>query len=688
MIGLKCEEFIPHVIAQLSMIGRALPLPAGAVRDRALRNHRKDMTAEFTTRKEHLDGIFSFAKEFATKYLRSSEEHPPFSLLDLNMNACLEKTRREGGQLAWAREALYADDPTFVQPDRPDGVLLQEFTDLVGDGKVVHRALAETSDPNFKLRSHVAVIEERGLKARIVTKSQASVLVLGHLARQRLIRGIKRIPECRGALTGTSEADLINRLGGCSGEVISSDLRAASDLHPRDLARSLVEGLIASNKFSEAEARGMLLCSADHELSYDDHDEVVRQKRGLLMGLPTTWIFLSLIHLYWWRRAQESIPPTHPGLKARAVICGDDLLAVAPPILLDEYERNMRACGGELSAGKHCRSTYRGVFLEMLVEFHSERSWRFPVEVLHRVPLRRNGVSKLVWKRERRLCPYQGKPKRWNTIPLKGFFDAGPSHPSRKLPSSLPDWVMAGEVSEALRVDGFPAPLVHVLVRVAFPRAIQSLRDHRIPPYLPRFLGGGGLVPLGGEETKISRLASRGFRKALSSLLTDESCDRDPKVLARIWLATKERVISWASQAVDELLEHTNHALGEVPPEQGGPWFDCGTDFRETCLSRVNRRLHLAMELPVSKVRLSSVSKTLASKLNKLSSKWQSCQPWSKSIAATRSLYNQLVEQARVWLPPSEDPTRPGTFGVSFWKDSQPTSQLRRLVIDAMALPL
>jgi hypothetical protein len=688
MIRLGVSSEIPLAWSQLSMVGRALPLPSGEIISSSLRKHREDMTSLFHTPPEVLEEISQFCCDFSKRNLRGFVEEPPFQLLSLSTTACLEKTRREGGQLAWAREALYEDDPSWSEPDRPAGVLLQEFSDLISDGKVVAKALSCVRDPQFSLRSHVGVVEERGLKARIVTKSQASVLVLGHLARQRLLRGLKEAPECRGALMDSPCSDLINRIRGCSGDVISSDLRAASDLIPRDVANAMVEGLSLSGKFSPAEVLGLRLCTQDHGLTYEGSDEVIPQVRGILMGLPTTWVLLSLLHLYWWRDAIRANLRYRSGLIGRAVICGDDLLAVAPPSVIDRYERNILRCGGELSPGKHSRTSYRGVFLEMLFEFPSAGLRPMVVKTTDSWHIGSRKQAKLHVERVVELRPIQVDPVRKGVIPLKGFFDSGPAHPTKKLVHSLPDWVVAGEVSESLRLEGHKPYQINTMVRVAFPKAVHLLRMHRIPPYLPRFLGGGGLVHPRGDDVKVNRLASRGFRRALASLLTDDSPGRDPKVLGRVWTMVLKRYTSWASQALDELLSTVKHHKGDLPPVSGGPWFDCGIDFDEVCISRVSQRLQLVMGLEELPVRLGSVAPSLSSRIKTLGERWKSAEPWSKSLAQTRERFGVIVKSSRVWLPPSEDPTRLGTFGVSFWKDSKPTCQLRRLVIDAMALPL
>jgi len=89
--------------------------------------------------------------------------------------------------------------------------------------------------------------------------------------------------------------------------VLSSDLTAASDLLPLDLISALVEGLI-----SPLEARGLepfwgealRVLSGPQNLSWKE-GERIWTKRGILMGLPTTWFLLNLVHQFWCHLAVE-----------------------------------------------------------------------------------------------------------------------------------------------------------------------------------------------------------------------------------------------------------------------------------------------------------------------------------------------------------------------------------------------
>jgi len=77
------------------------------------------------------------------------------------------------------------------------------------------------------------------------------------------------------------------------------------------------------------------------------------------MGLPLTWVTLSLVQLFWvdWSRSYTINPqPT--------AICGDDLVGLWNARTIRNYERIVNACGGQFSKGKHFVHPHRGVFTE------------------------------------------------------------------------------------------------------------------------------------------------------------------------------------------------------------------------------------------------------------------------------------------------------------------------------------
>lgn len=83
------------------------------------------------------------------------------------------------------------------------------------------------------------------------------------------------------------------------------------------------------------------------------------------MGLPLTWVTLSLLHLFW---MDEAISNTVRDKYKRFSICGDDMLAVLTKDEVTSYEYLVKACGGDFSEGKHLKSDSYGVFLEKQIK--------------------------------------------------------------------------------------------------------------------------------------------------------------------------------------------------------------------------------------------------------------------------------------------------------------------------------
>jgi hypothetical protein len=83
--------------------------------------------------------------------------------------------------------------------------------------------------------------------------------------------------------------------------VLSSDLTAASDTLPLDLIKRFVDGIVDGIKaktgsipaWAEQTLREL---TGPQTLVYPDGRTILRTSRGILMGLPLTWFFLSLTH--------------------------------------------------------------------------------------------------------------------------------------------------------------------------------------------------------------------------------------------------------------------------------------------------------------------------------------------------------------------------------------------------------
>lgn len=93
---------------------------------------------------------------------------------------------------------------------------------------------------------------------------------VGHLARQRLLTGMRKTPEVAPVLGGKADA-VEARFPGSWGIVFSSDLRAASDLIPLWTADALVSGLERSGQFSPDELLGLRACTSPVLCHWADH---------------------------------------------------------------------------------------------------------------------------------------------------------------------------------------------------------------------------------------------------------------------------------------------------------------------------------------------------------------------------------------------------------------------------------
>jgi len=198
---------------------------------------------------------------------------------------------------------------------------------------------------------------------------------------------------------------------------VSTDLKSATDLLPLDLVAAIVSGLEDSGKVPAWEIEVLRVLTGPQDLVYPDGDQV-RTSRGILMGLPTSWALLSLIHLWWWNdsvrlEAAERRVKLGDAFRAnRFMTCGDDGLACCWTGVSSRYSLLVRACGGAESPGKHFvvdRSVRpRAVFIERLFEFATEdgrivggyRNGAIPLRGLVRpeqvVELRGNGPGLMV----------------------------------------------------------------------------------------------------------------------------------------------------------------------------------------------------------------------------------------------------------------------------------------------------
>jgi len=149
----------------------------------------------------------------------------------------------------------------------------------------------------------VVAIEERGVKARIVTKSPWYLIVLAHQVRSILWPLLKRDSRVSDVLRGDHHKAVENVFRVSAPvdgwNIISSDLTSASDTLPLDLIRDMATGLSIMLDLPKWMDDVLQSCVGPLALEYPDGTKVEGTCRGILMGLPTTWFFLCLVHLFW-----------------------------------------------------------------------------------------------------------------------------------------------------------------------------------------------------------------------------------------------------------------------------------------------------------------------------------------------------------------------------------------------------
>jgi hypothetical protein len=225
-----------NACAQLSMLGRALPTGSARHTAESLASHKEVLLSTFVTPAEDLESLRNFASSWARQHLPKTPEWSTVAGIPQGTSATYDCSRDDGGLTRSVSEAL-AFEPDYYEPmdEMPE-----EWQMNIRELELVGSTFSEVWPPYPKGR--VVAIEERGHKVRIVTAMQRHALVLGHYARRRLALGLQKWNLTKHVREGEPRkvgADFV----GASGHVLSSDLKAASDLIPLDVAQALVDGL-------------------------------------------------------------------------------------------------------------------------------------------------------------------------------------------------------------------------------------------------------------------------------------------------------------------------------------------------------------------------------------------------------------------------------------------------------------
>jgi len=130
--------------------------------------------------------------------------------------------------------------PLNVRQKLSNGSLTEgQLDEVVKSSHVLSFALKEFYETRETFEHSVVAIDERGFKARVVTKSPWCLVVLAHQVRSYLWTALLRDPRISAVLSGDhcKAVENVFRLSRPidGHEIISSDLTSASDTLPLDL---------------------------------------------------------------------------------------------------------------------------------------------------------------------------------------------------------------------------------------------------------------------------------------------------------------------------------------------------------------------------------------------------------------------------------------------------------------------
>jgi hypothetical protein len=258
-------------------------------------------------------------------------------------SSCVEYNRREGGRTNFVREKLrhlrpqIYDHPVWTHGPPPDGMTTLDRIERCNIGlKAYQEILQSDLKPTIPNPTYPVLIKELGFKTRIVTKSPAGNVMLGHIDRDKLFHYVKQIPECYEALNeGLLPIPL--RVVDDDHYVYSCDLSRATDT--------------VSHEVLWAMARHLGLSELVFKHAYDGKP----WKRGCPMGMPASWSILSLTN-YW--AAIDAAP------KSSFRIKGDDLIGYWTKRQINTYQANIRGLGYIVKTSSSYVSLSRGLFCE------------------------------------------------------------------------------------------------------------------------------------------------------------------------------------------------------------------------------------------------------------------------------------------------------------------------------------
>jgi hypothetical protein len=397
-------------------------------------------------------------------------------------------------------------------------------------------------------RMNPLLLLERGMKYRLATISEAPLVVAGQRLNKRIINLLRNHPSTEYSFSGEKSTPRPIRKGVHAFsrlknlEFVSTDLTAASDYIPHEIAQAVWKGIweaIGEEFPKHYETVGYVLLGpmmlakeyltdAQERPLWDVVDKMTT--RGILMGLALTWPVLSILNLFGAEMAMNQYAREHEEFnhlrrnhKAYRpfVICGDDMAAAWPRPVTDLYFNQLEnRLGLKISRKKTYLSPFGFIFVEKLflvtgtMEVSSkdrpQKGVKTRLTLMEFLPPHLQGDEKIsietVEILPRPLMSAIVLAKQWG----------------QKLDEKAPEWkklpsIHNGEYLNAQK-DWQKERIFPIMERI-HPKPIRMLRGTQLPLHWPVALGGWGFY---GKQN-----APAVFRKAAAKVLTMSPEKRD-----------------------------------------------------------------------------------------------------------------------------------------------------------------
>jgi hypothetical protein len=276
----------------------------------------------------------------------------------LDCKGCLEATIEQGGVTTGIKQLVEECVDAY-------GMTTKEYNDMMPltDYSIVEMAANLVCHPT---PLEPVTIKEIGNKIRIVTKHPAGELILNRHITSTWTKILFQHPAVR-KLKDEIEFSLKPERGSNTPVLYSADLSQATDFIPHALAQRIASEWMEyywPGSWMNAKILGSL---GPHHLYTNETSAEARTqyrmetpltKRGIHMGLGSSWTILNLINII---AAQMAGAPS-----GSYAVCGDDLIGFWQPETISRYNTAIESMGLALNHSKSFVSKFSGVFCERL----------------------------------------------------------------------------------------------------------------------------------------------------------------------------------------------------------------------------------------------------------------------------------------------------------------------------------